>query len=205
MIGILGGTFDPVHLGHLHIAKKLLAQLPFDEIRLLPCYQPVHRDHPCASPEDRLAMIHLAIENEKKITVDDREIRRQGPSYMIDTLQSVRKELGEQSLSLIVGADSFEHITSWKSWEQLIDFAHFVVVDRPDYPTKSPQIWKDRVTDSQLTLSKQPAGCIYFANISALHISASSIREKIKRLENIEADVPTSVVKFLIKHRLYQN
>lgn len=203
MIGLLGGTFDPVHLGHLHIAKKLLQQLPFDEIRLLPCYQPVHRNLPRASPEDRLAMIQLAIKNEKKITVDDREIRRQGPSYMIDTLHSLREELGKQSIVLIVGADSFEHITTWKSWEQLIDFAHFVVVDRPDCHAKSPQIWKDRITDATSALPNKSAGLIYFANISALPISASAIREKIKQQKSIETVVPISVAQYILKQHLY--
>ena len=132
MIGILGGTFDPVHFGHLRLAVEMYQDLGLQEVRLVPCRIPPHRNAPQASPEQRLAMLRLAIEHELGLRVDQRELQRDGPSYMVDTLQSLRDELGPDTpLSLILGMDAFDDIDTWHRWEELIQLAHFIVIQRP--------------------------------------------------------------------------
>src|ERR1043165_7745920 len=105
-IGIFGGTFDPIHFGHLRSALEIYQTLDLAEVRFIPCFQPVHRKLPIATPEDRLAMVRSAIAEEPMLTVDDREIQRKGPSYMIDTLEELRKLLPDHPLCLIMGIDA---------------------------------------------------------------------------------------------------
>ncbi|PPD32864.1 MAG: nicotinic acid mononucleotide adenylyltransferase, partial [Methylomonas sp.] len=128
MIGIFGGTFDPVHYGHLRSALEVKELFGLDEVRLIPCYQPPHRDQPKASATMRLQMLQQAINHEPGLVVDSRELNRAGPSYMVDTLKSLREEFSEQTLLLFIGSDAFENLTSWHRWQQLFDYAHLVVL-----------------------------------------------------------------------------
>lgn len=203
MIGILGGTFDPVHLGHCHIAKALLEQLPLEEIRFLPCYTPVHREAPMATPEQRLAMLELAIANEEKLVIDLRELHRQGESFMIDTLKSLRAEMPDAPLALIVGADSFEHIQTWHHWQELIDYAHFIVVDRPESEPVTPTDWAEKVIEEPESLPQSPSGLIYFAHLPTSPASASEIRHKIADGEDIKDYLPPAVWGYIQEHGLY--
>lgn len=134
MIGILGGTFDPIHFGHLRTALDVVEDLNLQQLRFIPCGEPPHRDQPHASPAQRLAMVQLAIASESRFMVDAREIQRGGPSYMVETLESLRQELGEQqSLGLIVGLDAFAALDSWYRWQDLIDLAHLIIMTRPGW------------------------------------------------------------------------
>src|SRR5476651_2279340 len=132
-IGILGGTFDPIHFGHLRMALELYQALDLAEVRLIPCYQPVHRKQPVATPEQRLAMVHKAIDREPALQVDACEIERQGPSYTIDTLITLHERLPNTPLCIFMGIDALLNFPSWHKWEAILQLAHLVVAHRPHY------------------------------------------------------------------------
>ena len=129
-IGILGGTFDPVHYGHLRTALELFQILNLAEIRFMPCQIPVHKDEVHADPKHRLAMLELALAGTPEFKVDHRELQRSTPSYMIETLISLRKEYPDTPLALIMGSDAFINLATWNSWQELTDYAHIVVAIR---------------------------------------------------------------------------
>ena len=131
MIGVYGGTFDPVHYGHLRTALEVNEYFSLDELRLIPCSRPPHRVSPMAAADMRLQMLRLAVGNDPVFIIDKRELTRGGPSYMVDTLISIREEVAEVPLLLFIGADGFRYLTSWFQWERLFDFAHIVVMSRP--------------------------------------------------------------------------
>lgn len=134
MIGIFGGSFDPVHRGHLALCERVSAALPLKKIYILPCYLPVHRGPLQASPQDRVAMLELAFKNYPNFKIDTREIDRAEASYMIDTLKSFQAEFPEEKFALILGADSYQDFKTWKDWQELLQRAELVVVARPGFP-----------------------------------------------------------------------
>ena len=136
-IGLLGGTFDPIHLGHLHLAQTLLTTLDFQAIHFIPCYQPVHRTTPQASALDRMKMVELAIQAQPGLIADPTEIKRQGPSYMIDTLKTLRAQFPSTPLALIFSSESFEHFFTWKDWQDFLKLCHIVVANRQHLPLLS--------------------------------------------------------------------
>jgi len=148
MIGIFGGTFDPVHFGHLRSALEVKDIFGLDEVRLIPCAMPPHRESPAVTAAMRLQMLALAIKNQPGLTIDTRELDRyqlqQTPSYMVDTLESLRQEFSNETLLLFIGTDAFEHLTGWHQWQQLFDYAHIVVLTRPGFAIQ-PLIAKDGV------------------------------------------------------------
>ncbi len=132
-IGIFGGTFDPIHYGHLRTAFELLQTLHLDEVRFVPCGDPPHRGLTFAPAALRLDMVRLATRDEPGFVVDDRELHRAGPSYSIDTLASLREEFPRHPLCLITGMDAFLGLPTWHRWEEILDFAHIVVAHRPGW------------------------------------------------------------------------
>jgi len=132
-IGILGGTFNPIHHGHLRLALELYERLDLAKVLLIPSAYPPHRAQPSVSSQCRLEMVQAAIKGVKGLSVDDRELRRQRPSYTVDTLKSLREDYPYHSLCLILGMDAFLGLPSWHKWEQLITLAHFIVVTPPKY------------------------------------------------------------------------
>lgn len=204
-VGILGGTFDPIHNGHLYIASSIHQKLLIKEIKFTPCYVPVHRDIPHTSTKDRITMINLALENYPHFTLDQREILRQEPSFMIDTLTSFRNEYTQSPLCLILGADAYLKIPSWKKWKELLDYAHFVVVNRPSYDFKQhPNAWLEskEITETQFLFENLNGG-VFFLNISPSLISATVIRQKILHHETIADLVPFNVANYIEQHELY--
>ena len=133
MIGIFGGTFDPVHYGHLRSALEVKDIFGLSEVRLIPCAQPPHREQPAATALMRLHMLELAIENQPGLIIDTRELNRQGVSYMVDTLKSLRQEFPNEPLLLFIGSDAFNHLKTWHQWQHLFDTAHIVVMTRPGF------------------------------------------------------------------------
>jgi len=133
-IGIFGGTFDPIHIGHLRMALELKEQLGLDEMRLLPCHQPPHRDAPQVSSVQRVEMLRIALQDCPELQLDERELLRDKPSYTYDTLMELRAELGsEVSLVLCMGEDAFAGLPTWYRWQELIRLAHLVVIARPGW------------------------------------------------------------------------
>jgi len=205
MIGIFGGTFDPVHYGHLRSALEVKELFGLDEVRLIPCYQPPHRDQPKASATMRLQMLQQAINHEPGLVVDSRELNRAGPSYMVDTLKSLREEFSEQTLLLFIGSDAFEKLTSWHRWQQLFDYAHLVVLTRPGYAIKSlDSFFNPRLADDKTELSKTPAGSIFFQPVTQLDISATAIRNMIALKQSPRFLLPDAVIEYIQQHQLYQ-
>jgi nicotinate-nucleotide adenylyltransferase len=207
MIGILGGTFDPIHYGHLRPAQEALRALPLTEIRLVPAGQPPHRRAPVASAAHRLRMAELAVADLPGFVVDDREIRRRGPSYTVLTLEALRAELGEQPLCLLLGMDAFAGLETWHQWERLPLLAHLVVLTRPGwkFPSQAElHRWaRDRLAPVAAELARAPAGRIYFQAVTPQEISASGIREAIAHGRPVAGLLPPAVLDYIRQNRLY--
>lgn len=207
-IGILGGTFDPIHFGHLRLALELQQALDLTEVRLIPCYQPVHRKLPVATPEQRLAMVRKAIGTESALRVDNCEIQRKGPSYTIDTLKTLHKELPNTPLCIIMGIDALLGFPSWNKWEEILTLAHLVVAHRPQY--QLPQtgvvadLLKERLTENTADLHKQAAGKIFLHPVTALEISSTDIRKQIAMGRNPRYLLPNSVYNYIKQHGTYR-
>ncbi len=206
-IGILGGTFDPIHFGHLRTALELYQSLDLTEVRLIPCFQPVHRKLPVASPEHRLAMVKHAIESETALKVDDLEIKRKGPSYTIDTLTAFRKKLPQTPLCLIMGIDALLNFPSWHRWEDILQLAHLVVAHRPQYQLPQTGIvadlLKQRLKKNAAALHEQLAGNIYLHPVTSLDISATDIRKQIARGRSPRYLLPNNVYNYILQHGVY--
>ncbi len=208
-VGILGGTFDPIHFGHLRLAEELGDQLGLSQVRLIPAKLPPHRANPLVSAQDRLAMVRLAAAGNERLLVDDRELHRQGSSYSVDTLLELRAELGVRApLCLILGVDAFVALMTWSRWEQLFDLAHVVVATRPGYVLDVDRLPEPlgsitRARRSQ-TLGKAPAGQVVAREIAALDISASRIREALAAGRSTRYLLPDSVLDYIRKRQLYR-
>jgi len=206
-IGILGGTFDPIHLGHLRLALELYEALDLAKVHLIPCHQPVHRKSPAASPDQRLAMVKCAVANEQALHADDREIRRQGPSYMVDTLISLREEFPDSPLCLLIGIDAFLGFPSWNRWKEILGLAHIVIAHRPQYHLPSTGIvsdlLKERLQHEISYIHENMAGGILLRPITALEISASDIRKLIAMGRNPRYLLPDEVFNYIKQHGTY--
>jgi nicotinate-nucleotide adenylyltransferase len=207
VIGILGGSFDPVHYGHLRPALEMQRLLGLEELRLVPCMVPPHRAQPEASAQQRVAMLTAAVENYPAFRVDTREFDRQGPSYTLDTLISFREEMPGASLCLLVGMDAFQVLTSWHRWRELTDYCHLVVMERPG--AKSPAqgelaefIGLHRVTDADM-LARQSSGLLYFHPVSQLEISSTAIRKLLASGGDAGFLLPERVLNIIRSEGLY--
>lgn len=206
-IGILGGTFDPIHFGHLRTALELHQTLELAQVCLIPCYQPVHRKLPIATPEQRLAMVRKAIEHEPALTVDDCEIQRKGPSYTIDTLMLLQKKMPNTPLCLIMGIDAFLNFPSWHRWQEILKRAHLIVVHRPQYHLPQTgtvaDLLKQRLKQEPESLHHTLAGNIILHPVTPLEISATDIRKQIAMGRSPRYLVPDSVNKYIQQHGVY--
>ena len=206
-IGILGGTFDPIHLGHLRMAIELYESLDLAKVHITPCFQPVHRKLPVASPEQRLAMVRSAIENEPALFADDREIRRKGPSYMIDTLESLREEMPQTPLCLLVGIDAFLGFPSWHRWDEILNLTHVIVAHRPQYQLPATGIIanliKAQMKQEISFIHEHLSGGILLRPITSLEISASDIRKQIAMGRNPRYLLPDGVYNYIKEHGTY--
>ncbi|OUR74428.1 nicotinate-nicotinamide nucleotide adenylyltransferase [Methylophaga sp. 41_12_T18] len=204
-IGILGGTFDPVHFGHLRPALDVADQLGLEQIHLIPCAVPPHRETPLATAQQRVALLLLAIKNNPRFVVDERELQREGPSYTIDTLRSLRQEFPAKPLYLLVGTDAFMGIQSWHEWQQLLELTHIVVMQRPDETTAMPDAlasWYQQhlVTNDDVNL----AGKIIPVKVTQLSISATQIRTSIANGASPQYLLPDAVISLVDMLGLYQ-
>ena len=145
-MGVFGGTFDPIHYGHLRTAFELMEAVHLSEVRFLPAGTPPHRETPEASAQERLAMVAAAIGGQPGFIVDDRELRREGPSYSVDTLLDLRAEFAHRSICLIVGMDAFLGLPQWYHWREILQLAHVVVAHRPGW--RAPDMGsRERILD----------------------------------------------------------
>jgi nicotinate-nucleotide adenylyltransferase len=196
-IGLFGGTFDPIHYGHLRTAFELWQSLRLAEVRFLPTGNPPHRDVTLASAELRLQMVRAAIADQPAFVVDDREVRRTGLSYSVDTLTELRAEFADRSLCLLLGMDAFLGLPHWHRWRELLDLAHVVVAHRPGWkaPTQGPlgEVMVDRGTGSVRDLHEARAGRVYVHAVTQLEISSTELRQLIVAGRDPRYLVPDSV------------
>lgn len=180
-LGLFGGTFDPIHHGHLRTAFELLHALKLAEVRFLPTGNPPHRDHTSADAAQRLEMVRAAVVDDPAFTVDDREMRRTGPSYSVDTLTELRGEFPQRPLCLLLGMDAFLGLPHWHRWKEILDLAHVVVAHRPGWkaPTQGPlgEVMVDRGTGAIRDLHASPAGRIFVHAVTQLEISSTELRQ----------------------------
>ena len=197
MIGIYGGSFDPVHLGHLITAESIKKELNFERLFLLPCCEPVHKNSLHYSSEQRLEMLSLAIKEFPSLEIDTREIDRGGSSYMIETLAEIVKEFKDSSICLIIGMDSFINFKTWKKWDEFAKLIHLIILPRNtnQHPQKSLDTFD--ITLDKNHLNNKTSGLLYFSNSELIDISSSDIRGKIVSNQSLDGLTPSSIINIL--------
>jgi len=202
----MGGTFDPVHNGHLQTAREAAAQLGVDKVLLLPSRQPPHRASPGRLPEQRLAMLKLAVAGDACLTIDDRELHRAGPSFTVDTLESLRKEVGcHVSVSMMLGLDAFALLPSWHRWQDVLRLVNVVVLARPGAEDLSRELI-DLIAERHQppsTLRDIPSGALTRVQTTQLPISSTLIRTDLGAGLSVHGLLPTSVIAYIREHHLY--
>lgn len=204
MIGIYGGTFNPVHYGHLRTALEVKELFDLEQVRLIPCRLPPHRQEPDVDGEMRLAMLKIAIADTPGLVADRRELDREGHSYMVDTLASLRTENPDSGLILFVGTDAFAGLERWHRWQHLFDYAHIVVMTRPAcrMPVLSGFL-RERFCDDRRQLQQKISGRLFFQAVTALDISATAIRDLLRAGANPQFLLPDPVIGYIRQHQLY--
>ncbi|MDH3221692.1 MAG: nicotinate-nucleotide adenylyltransferase [Gammaproteobacteria bacterium] len=202
MIGILGGTFDPIHNGHLHLATEALSRLELEQVQLMPCALPVHRDQPHATAQQRCAMIELALSGQAGLVLNTLEIERDGPSYMIDSLREIHAR-GDVKIALLLGTDAFNGFAGWKHPRQILELAHLVVCIRPGAePDRG--LYPDRRVASPRELSRLTAGAILLLEIGAIDCSSSEVRAALEGGDIPRRCLPPAVADYIETHHLYR-
>jgi nicotinate-nucleotide adenylyltransferase len=208
LIAFFGGTFDPIHLGHLHAARTVAALLRSKSVHLVLSAYPPLRDAPVAPLQDRWRMLVLATAGDPVLVADDRELRRGPPSYTVDTLEDIRAELGDaESICWCIGIDQYLALPRWQNPARILELAHLVVLERPGAPREptSPELDSlvaGRVTNDPTMLSGS-AGGVYLCTASMLPISATAIRAAIARSAPVAGLLPSEVATYIRQHRLY--
>jgi nicotinate-nucleotide adenylyltransferase len=210
-IGIFGGTFDPIHFGHLRLAEEMALALGLSRVLFIPAGQPPHRESPRIAARHRLEMVRRAIAGNPFFAVDAREVQREQPSYTVDTLTSLRDELGsEQPLWLLLGADAFLGLASWHHWQRLFELANIAVVTRPGarllQPDAMQEPLKSEVSKRQVAdhSAAGPTGSAWFQQMTPLEISATAIRDTLSRQGSVRYLLPDAVLNYIYEHQLYR-
>jgi nicotinate-nucleotide adenylyltransferase len=207
-VAVFGGTFNPIHLGHLRSALELRERLQLAEVRLMPAASPPHRASPSVSAALRAEMVRVAVEDEPGLVCDDRELLRAGPSYSYDSLLELRAEIGAaRSLVLVMGSDALAGLAGWHRWQELTDLAHIVVMARPGHPPElSAEVatWlRERQTADATLLSEQAAGLVHTIELRPLDISSTEIRSLLAAGRSVRYLVPDAVWRYLQDQQLY--
>lgn len=209
-IGVFGGTFDPIHFGHLRLAEEMAEGLGLSQVRFIPAGQPPHRGAPRTAAVHRLEMVRRAIAGNPRFEVDAREVERPDPSYTVNTLTALRAELGnEQPLWLLLGADAFAGLPGWHQWQRLFALANIVVAARPGanlmQPDGLPEELKHELSQRQVPdgSATGPAGSVVLQHMTALDISATRIRATLARQDSARYLLPDAVLDYIHEHQLY--
>ena len=210
VIGLMGGTFNPIHYGHLRMAQELAESLHLDEVRFIPAANPPHKPEPKISARHRAAMVQLGIANNPVFRFDDRELRRSGASYTVDTLLSLRDEIGsETSLILLLGSDAFTKLNTWHRWQEIMPLCHIAIVQRPlttaneALPKVLETFLHNHYTENAQELHESPAGWVTMQQITALDISSTAIRDTIQNKHSARYLIPDSIIDYIQSHQLY--
>jgi len=210
-IAILGGSFDPVHLGHVALAEHFVGLLQPDELRVIPAGNPWQKHGLQATAQQRVAMVSLAFDQQPvPVVIDDQEIRRETATYTIDTLQALRRTLGNDvSIVFLMGADQLQHLDTWQGWRQLFDYAHLCAASRPGFgidASKVPEVVMqefNRRAGNEKEIRNTPHGKAYLAPTLDVDISSTEIRSMLQRGERPESLIPTRVLDYIEQHHLY--
>lgn len=212
-LGLFGGTFDPIHFGHLRLAQEMADLLGLEKVRFIPAGRPPHRDAPRAAPAQRMDMARLALAGNPLFELDGREAAKTAPCYAVDTLSALRADLGpERPLVLLLGADAFLGLATWHRWETLFSFAHIAIAQRPGFameswatamPLELRQEWEARLTDAVEDLHHAPAGRIIARETTRLDISATRIRLMAGGDGNPRYLLPDAVLDYIRSNHLY--
>lgn len=207
-IGILGGTFNPIHYGHLRIAQETAEAFALSQVKFLPAAKPPLKTEPNVSAKQRAEMVQLAIAANPLFRLDSRELDRNGPSYTIVTLESLRAEHPQDALCLIIGTDAFAHFDQWHRWQQILDYCHLIVVSRPpvaDLDLRKPlrTLLQTHQTHDTTQLSQHTHGLIAMHTVTALDISSSQIRNLVRSHQNPAYLCPEIVISYIQAHQLY--
>ncbi|NKB62645.1 MAG: nicotinate-nucleotide adenylyltransferase [Gammaproteobacteria bacterium] len=206
LIGIYGGTFDPVHYGHINPVSSVAEQSNLKRVLFIPSAIPPHRPQPVASAEDRLKMAQIAVSGYPRFRVDDRELRRNNPSYMIDTVLSLKAENPHQYYCLILGMDALLGLENWYQWEALFNHVHFIVMQRPGWSqsTPLPAWWQAREARTFSQLQQSKAGRIHLIKTDLIDISATEIRNRLKSDKDVSKLIPQGVYQYIRNNQLYE-
>lgn len=206
-LGVLGGTFDPIHYGHLRTALEVRERLQLDHIRFIPCNDPPTSKQPLLDAARRLRIVRAALASEPGFVADAREIERGGVSYSIDTLRELRAEFSNRPIALIMGMDAFLSLPEWYEWESLIDYAHIVIAHRPGWLAPRDgvlgRLIADRLAQSPAALHEKPAGRVYVAEVTQLEISSTALRESIAHGVDPKYLVPPAVRSIVLELECY--
>lgn len=213
-IGVLGGTFDPIHFAHLRLAEEVAEAFMLNTVRLIPSANPPHRITPSAPAEDRLKMVELALDRaNKKLVPDSRELNRVGKSYMVDTLKQLRTEHPNASISLILGTDAFIELMTWHEWQQLFSLAHIIVASRPNLPLSELETNLEKKLASEYGARKRhdrdllhssKNGLIFTYEFTSLEVSGTSLRRRIQHKQSLKYLLPDNVINYIQNHNLYK-
>lgn len=208
LVGIFGGTFDPVHVGHLRAAMELREILALDELRFVPCGEPPHRDPPVESGARRIAMLEAALAHEPGCVVDRREVERGGPSYTVDTLAALREDLPAAHLCLLLGHDAWVGLDRWHRWREVFEYAHVVVADRPGSNEPPGDVLAAEQRARQVTeaaaLRAQSHGALMSSEITRLEISSSRLRAFAAAGHSLRYLVPDAVNELIVSKQYYR-
>jgi nicotinate-nucleotide adenylyltransferase len=206
-IGVLGGMFDPVHIGHLRTALEVLTSCRLSAVRFVPCGAPPHRAAPVAAALLRLQMLRSALAGEPRFALDERELNRAGPSYTVDTLASLRADLGDAPLCLVLGADAFLGLPEWHRWQELMELAHLIVAHRPGWSLPASgamaSIMAQQRASGPAALRDRPAGLILTQSVTQLEVSSSAVRDLIASGGDPRFLVPDSVRDIILSSGCY--
>lgn len=207
-IGVLGGTFDPIHFGHLRVAFELLECLQLAEVRFIPCREPPHRHAPSRSADLRLEMVQAAVAGESRFRVDERELRRVGPSYTVETLTSLREEYPTRSLCLLLGMDAFLGLPGWHRWTELVDYAHIIVAHRPGWVAQHEgplgELLAQHRADRASSVHESSGGRIVVTPVTQLEISSTNLRSAMARGGDPRYLVPDGVREVILRSGCYR-
>ena len=213
LVGIFGGTFDPIHYGHLRVAEEIVETVGLQKMYFVPAGMPRLRHSPVASPQHRVEIVRLAIQKNPDFVLDEREIYRDGVSYSIDTVREFKQEFGEEiRLCFVLGADAFINLPEWNNWKELFNLCHFIVSTRPGYTLTlikellSKELREEcsqRWVSNTESLKKDTSGLIFIASTTMLDISATSIRAHIAAGRSVRHLVPSVTVNYISENKLY--
>lgn len=208
-IAIFGGTFDPIHYGHLRSAVEVREVLNVQTVRFVPSRIPPHRDAPQSTPLQRLEMLRLAVATEPGFEIDERELMREGKSYTVDTLHSIRTEIGDAvPLTFLVGFDAWCLLNEWHQWRRLLDYAHLAVLERPGYSDADlndvmREFARPRMVEDPACLGARPCGSICRLHLTQMGIAATEIRQLIAAGKSPAFMMPPEVIEYIHRHGLY--